>query len=439
MWTSTGQLGDVQAGQQAGYLFPMGPFFAARARARPVGLGGAAAVARHRAGARRLGGGAAARRAAAARPAALAQLVAGAVTLLQPVRRHLRQPHHGDPPRLRGAAVADARRPSGPAGRRGAGAGRPPWRCSSPPRAAASTAPSPRGCCSDRCCCCSTSWLLTEVGWGEIRAFLARAIPLTALVSLWWVMPAYVQSAYGINFLHFTEQPGTVWGTTSVTESLRLMSFWLSYVGHRLRRPRDPVLRRLPDAAVLRPGGARLAAAAGARPGRLRVDPPLALRAVLPGSGAGGGADHGGRLPRGHAAAPRAAPSPTTTSPRCVPARLLQGGTAAGAGPGRAWPGPRRRGAVARVSSAAGTRAAWWRRRGGGGAAPRCWRWRRGRWSPGAPRTRRCPTARFRPPGARRRAVWTTNCPPTRGRSCCPATCSRSTAGAAPSIRSCRR
>ena len=28
MWTSTGQLGDVQSGQQAGYLFPMGPFFA---------------------------------------------------------------------------------------------------------------------------------------------------------------------------------------------------------------------------------------------------------------------------------------------------------------------------------------------------------------------------------------------------------------------------
>ena len=28
MWTSTGQLGDVQSGQQTGYLFPMGPFFA---------------------------------------------------------------------------------------------------------------------------------------------------------------------------------------------------------------------------------------------------------------------------------------------------------------------------------------------------------------------------------------------------------------------------
>src|ERR1700759_5116933 len=28
MWTSSGSLGDVQSGQQAGYLWPMGPFFA---------------------------------------------------------------------------------------------------------------------------------------------------------------------------------------------------------------------------------------------------------------------------------------------------------------------------------------------------------------------------------------------------------------------------
>src|ERR1700753_860006 len=35
MWTSTGQLGDVQTGQQAGYLFPMGPFFAV---GRAIGL-----------------------------------------------------------------------------------------------------------------------------------------------------------------------------------------------------------------------------------------------------------------------------------------------------------------------------------------------------------------------------------------------------------------
>ncbi len=56
-------------------------------------------------------------------------------------------------------------------------------------------------------------------------------IPLTLLLSLWWIVPLYVQSKYGIDFLKFTEQPGTIWGTTSVTESLRLMGFWLSYAG----------------------------------------------------------------------------------------------------------------------------------------------------------------------------------------------------------------
>ncbi len=61
--------------------------------------------------------------------------------------------------------------------------------------------------------------------------FLLRTLPLTVLVSLWWLVPVYVQNSYGIDFLKFTEQPGTVWSTTSITESLRLMSFWLSYVG----------------------------------------------------------------------------------------------------------------------------------------------------------------------------------------------------------------
>ena len=61
--------------------------------------------------------------------------------------------------------------------------------------------------------------------------FGACALGLTLLLSLWWAIPAYVQSAYGNDFLRFTEQPGTVWGTTSATETLRLMGFWLSYVG----------------------------------------------------------------------------------------------------------------------------------------------------------------------------------------------------------------
>ena len=44
-------------------------------------------------------------------------------------------------------------------------------------------------------------------------------------------MPLLVQSHYGLNFLKFTEQVGAIWATTSLTESLRLMSYWPSYLG----------------------------------------------------------------------------------------------------------------------------------------------------------------------------------------------------------------
>jgi arabinofuranan 3-O-arabinosyltransferase len=69
------------------------------------------------------------------------------------------------------------------------------------------------------------------VGRAALRPFLLRVAPLTVAVSLWWVVAVGVNSAYGLNFLSFTEQPGTIWQTTSVTETLRLMGFWLSYIG----------------------------------------------------------------------------------------------------------------------------------------------------------------------------------------------------------------
>ena len=34
-----------------------------------------------------------------------------------------------------------------------------------------------------------------------------------------------------MDFLRFTEQPGTIWSTTSLPESLRLMGYWISYLG----------------------------------------------------------------------------------------------------------------------------------------------------------------------------------------------------------------
>ena len=52
-----------------------------------------------------------------------------------------------------------------------------------------------------------------------------------ALASAWWVVPLLVQSRFGVDFLRFTEQPGTIWSTTSLPESLRLMGYWISYLG----------------------------------------------------------------------------------------------------------------------------------------------------------------------------------------------------------------
>ena len=229
MWTSTGQLGDVQSGQQTGYLFPMGPFFAVgHAFGIPdwivqrLWLGGLLALAAW--GVVRL------LDALLGRPRGVAHLVAGLVLLLNPfvvtyanrttvtllayaalpwlllvVHRGLRESHRWRWPAAFGLLVA-----ASGGGINGA----------------------------------VTAWMLlgpvlllfyelafTRIGWAQARGFVWRTLLTTVLTSLWWIVPAYVQSSYGIDFLHFTEQPGTIWGTTSATETLRLMSFWLSYVG----------------------------------------------------------------------------------------------------------------------------------------------------------------------------------------------------------------
>ena len=51
------------------------------------------------------------------------------------------------------------------------------------------------------------------------------------LASLWWIVPLVVHAGYGIDFLQFTEQPRTIWGTNSAPEALRLMAYWTSYIG----------------------------------------------------------------------------------------------------------------------------------------------------------------------------------------------------------------
>jgi arabinofuranan 3-O-arabinosyltransferase len=67
--------------------------------------------------------------------------------------------------------------------------------------------------------------------WRDTGGLLLRVGILGVLASLWWIVPLIVHVRYGIDFLQFTEQPATIWGTNSSTESLRLMGYWTSYIG----------------------------------------------------------------------------------------------------------------------------------------------------------------------------------------------------------------
>lgn len=229
MWTATGQFGGVQSGQATGYLAPMGPFFAA-AHALGIAdwvvqrlwLGTLLALVAW--GMIRL------LRAMWPQPSAPAELAAAAVAVLNPFvvtyanRTTVTLLAYAALPWLLLCVHRGVRNPRS-------------WHW---PAAIALLVTLAGGGVNGAV----VAWMLVgpallvlyepAVGhctWRDVRAFGLRVLPLTALVSLWWVIPAYVQSSYGNDFLRFTEQPGTVWGTTSASESLRLMGFWLSYVG----------------------------------------------------------------------------------------------------------------------------------------------------------------------------------------------------------------
>ena len=217
------------------------------------------------------------------------------------------------------------------------------------------------------------------------------------LASLWWVVPAWIQSSYGISFLHFTEQPGTVWGTTSATESLRLMSFWLSYVGIGFAGRAIPyfddsrtLLFSVPVViATLLVPAAALGSFVWAR--RWRYGPfllGLALVAVLvmqAGFPEGTPLRHGLTFTYNHVTAVQF----LRASYKAAPLLAVALACLAGAGADALW---------GRLGARAS--AAWWRA-GAVLAGWRCSCWSApGRWPPAAPRTPRSPTRRSRRRGA---------------------------------------
>jgi len=229
-WSSTGDLGHVQGGQYGGYLFPMGPFFAL---GHALGLGpwlverlwlglvlalaawGAVKLMDELAG----------------RPRGVAHAVTGLLVLLNPY-----------------VVVFSARTTVTLLGyaalpwllvfvRRGSLKGSDPliW-----PAAFALIVTASGGGVN----AAVTAWMLVgplllalyerwagTVTWRALWGFGWRAALATGLVSAWWVVPLLVQSRFGVDFLRFTEQPGTIWSTTSLPESLRLMGYWISYLG----------------------------------------------------------------------------------------------------------------------------------------------------------------------------------------------------------------
>src|SRR3954447_8477474 len=227
-WSSTGDLGHVQGGQYGGYLFPMGPFFAllhgvgaAPWLAQRLWLGLILALAA--CGAVKL------MDELYGRPRTVAHAVAGLLVLLNPyvvvfsARTTVTLLGYAALPWLLVAV------------RRGVRAN--PWWWAA--TFALIVTASGGGVNA-----AVTAWVLVgplllalyerwigAVTWRGIAGFAARAALLTGLVSAWWVVPLLVQSGFGVDFLRFTEQPGTIWSTTSLPESLRLMGYWISYLG----------------------------------------------------------------------------------------------------------------------------------------------------------------------------------------------------------------
>jgi arabinofuranan 3-O-arabinosyltransferase len=229
VWSPTGSLGHIQGGQYGGYLWPMGPFFALLHGVgispwvvQRLWLGTLLAIAAW--GAVRL------MDALLARPRGAAHVVAGVLFAVNPyvvvftsrttitllgyallpwlllvVHRGLR-----DPQRWWWAAAFALLVTSSGGGVNAAVTG---WLLVGP------------------LLLVLYEPLVCGVPWASVRSFAWRAAVAGVAASIWWLVPVLVQAGYGIDFLKFTEQVGSIWNTTSLPESLRLMGYWPSYLG----------------------------------------------------------------------------------------------------------------------------------------------------------------------------------------------------------------
>jgi arabinofuranan 3-O-arabinosyltransferase len=229
LWAPTGSLGHVQGAQHGGYLFPMGPFFAALHGlglspwvVQRLWLGTLLALAAW--GVVRL------LDATLSPRRGIAHVVAGAVVLANPYvivfanRTSVFLLGYAALPWALYAAQRGLREPRG-------------WRWAA--LIGLITSASGGGVNA-----ASVAWVVVAplllalyeaitraVARRDAMRFALRMLLAVAVASIWWLGPVVGHALYGIDFLRFTEQAGTIWGTTSLPESLRLMGYWISYLG----------------------------------------------------------------------------------------------------------------------------------------------------------------------------------------------------------------
>ncbi len=100
-------------------------------------------------------------------------------------------------------------------------------------------------------------WLAFAV-WVHREATLRSAVGvairigvLTAALSVWWVVALFVQGRYGLPVLNYTETVEQVSTTSSATEALRGLGYWLFYGVEGLRPNVDGAARYLEDTPLL--------------------------------------------------------------------------------------------------------------------------------------------------------------------------------------------
>ena len=223
----------MQGGQYGGLPVPDGPVLRPRRPARPGGRGWCSGCGSGRCSRWRPGGRYACWTRCLRGGAGVAHVVARPARAGQPVRGGVREPHDGDPAGLRRCCPGCCSRSTAALRAPRAGAG-PPLFAPAGHRIGAGVNAAVTGLLllGPRCCW-PTSAVYAGVPWrARARFAVARRRARAARASLWWLVPAWVQAVLRDRLPAASPSRRARSGPPrALSESLRLMGYWISYIG----------------------------------------------------------------------------------------------------------------------------------------------------------------------------------------------------------------